>query len=149
TSSLSEVRGRGTATTCSPCLLRGRMTSFQLDPSAQAPWATTTVLFSGNCMSQLAVDHHHPCLIGARQSNASIQPAMARPISFGESSWREWRPATVTSVCAVCWQPAGEVEIRASSDEQTGLGLYEQLGDLARRQPVRVRDRDRSHVGGL
>jgi hypothetical protein len=30
--------GRGAATTCSPCLLRGRMTSFQLDPPAQAPW---------------------------------------------------------------------------------------------------------------
>jgi hypothetical protein len=28
------------------------MTSFQLDPSAQAPWATTTVLFSGNGMSR-------------------------------------------------------------------------------------------------
>src|SRR6516162_5246016 len=51
-SSLSEVRGRGAATTCSPSLLRRRMTSFQLDPSAQAPWATTTVLFSGNGMSR-------------------------------------------------------------------------------------------------
>src|SRR6266550_486108 len=47
-SSPSDVSGRGAATTCSPCLLRGRMTSLQLDPSAQAPWATTTVLFSGS-----------------------------------------------------------------------------------------------------
>ncbi len=29
-----------------------------------------------------------------------IQPAMARPISSGESSWTKWTPATVTSVCA-------------------------------------------------
>jgi hypothetical protein len=47
------------------------------------------------------------------------------------------------------WQPAGEVEIRAAADEQTGLCLYEQLGCTARRQPVRVGGRDRSHVGGL
>src|SRR4029453_7424285 len=36
------------------------------------------------------------------------------------------------------WQPAGEVEIRAAGDEQTGLGLHEQLGYTARRQPVPV-----------
>jgi hypothetical protein len=29
-----------------------------------------------------------------------IQPAMARPISSGESSWTKWIPATVTSSCA-------------------------------------------------
>src|SRR5262249_58210697 len=34
------------------------------------------------------------------QSNASIQPAMARPFSCGESSWTKCSPATVTSVCA-------------------------------------------------
>src|SRR5262249_887130 len=33
-------------------------------------------------------------------ANAPIQPAMARPISSGESSWTKWTPATVTSVCA-------------------------------------------------
>src|SRR5262249_1098434 len=44
--------GRGAATTCSPCLLRARMTSFQLDPSAQAPWATTTVPFSEKGISR-------------------------------------------------------------------------------------------------
>ena len=27
------------------------MTPFQLDPSAQAPWATTTMMFSENGMS--------------------------------------------------------------------------------------------------
>jgi hypothetical protein len=43
----------------------------------------------------------------------------------------------------------GEVEIRTAGDEQTGLGLHEQLGYTARRQPVRVGGRDRSHVGGL
>src|SRR5215470_5474756 len=46
-------------------------------------------------------------------------------------------------------QPAGEVEIRAADDEQTGLGLHEQLGHVALRQPVRVGGRDRRHVGGL
>src|SRR4029450_3048147 len=35
-----------------------------------------------------------------RQPNVPIQPATARPISSGESSWRKWTPATVTSVCA-------------------------------------------------
>jgi len=32
--------------------------------------------------------------------NFNIQPAMARPISSGESSWTKWTPATVTSACA-------------------------------------------------
>src|SRR5262249_4939657 len=32
--------------------------------------------------------------------NFDIQPAMACPISSGESSWTKWSPATVTSVCA-------------------------------------------------
>jgi hypothetical protein len=35
-----------------------------------------------------------------RQPSALIQPAMARPISSGESSWTKWSPAIVTSVCA-------------------------------------------------
>ena len=47
------------------------------------------------------------------------------------------------------WQPAGEVEIRAAGDEQTGLGLYEQFGYIARRKPVRIVGRDRSDVSGL
>src|SRR5690242_4320307 len=34
-----------------------------------------------------------------RQPNVPIQPAMARPISSGASSWRKWIPATVTSAC--------------------------------------------------
>src|SRR6516165_3126219 len=34
------------------------------------------------------------------QLNVFIQPAMARPISSGESSWTKWTPLTVTSVCA-------------------------------------------------
>jgi hypothetical protein len=34
------------------------------------------------------------------QHNVFIQPAIARPISSGESSWTKWTPLTVTSVCA-------------------------------------------------
>src|SRR5215470_7182361 len=47
------------------------------------------------------------------------------------------------------WQPAGEVEVSATGDEQTGLGLYKQLGYIARRQPVRVGGSYRSHVGRI
>src|SRR5262249_31993435 len=47
------------------------------------------------------------------------------------------------------WQPARKVEISAVGDEQTGLGLQEQLGYIARRQPVCVASRDRSHIGGI
>src|SRR6516165_3730512 len=47
------------------------------------------------------------------------------------------------------WQSASKVEICAACDEQPGLGLDEQLGYTARRQPVRVGGRNRSHVGGL
>src|SRR5262249_28830766 len=46
-----------------------------------------------------AVPGHHGFILRC-QRNVSIQPAMARPISSGESSWRKWSPATVTSVCA-------------------------------------------------
>ena len=45
------------------------------------------------------------------------------------------------------WPRASGVEIRAAGEERTGLGLHEQLGHVARRQPVRVGGRDRSHVG--
>src|SRR5262245_9076876 len=34
------------------------------------------------------------------EPNAFIQPAMARPISSGESSWTKWTPAIATSVWA-------------------------------------------------
>jgi hypothetical protein len=47
------------------------------------------------------------------------------------------------------WQSAGEVENRAAGENPTGLGLHEQLGHPARRQPVRVGCRDRSHFGRL
>src|SRR5262249_17016825 len=47
------------------------------------------------------------------------------------------------------WQCEGEVEMGGGGKEETGLGLHEQLGYIARRQPVRVGGRDRSHVGGL
>src|ERR1700689_5523937 len=42
---------------------------------------------------------------------------------------------------------ASGVEIRAGSQKRTGLSLHEQLGHIARRQPVRVGGHDRSHVG--
>ena len=38
--------------------------------------------------------------IRARSHVVFIQPATARPISSGESSWTKWTPRTVTSVCA-------------------------------------------------
>src|SRR5215472_11859616 len=44
-------------------------------------------------------------------------------------------------------QPAGKVEIRAAGEEQTGISLHEQLGYLARLQPICVGRHDRSHVG--
>jgi hypothetical protein len=44
--------------------------------------------------------HAIVALHGRGQPNAPIQPAMARPISSGESSWTKWIPATVFSVSA-------------------------------------------------
>ena len=87
-----------------------------------------------------------PCM--APVSPTPIQPAMARPISSGESSWRKWTPATVTSACD--GHPRTKSVLRVAGEDRTGLGLHEQLGHTARRQPVRVvGGRDRSHVGGL
>src|SRR5262249_60700332 len=45
--------------------------------------------------------------------------------------------------------PGETAESTPPSNEQTGLGLHEQLGYTARRQPVRVGGRDRSPVGWL
>src|SRR6516162_3030300 len=47
------------------------------------------------------------------------------------------------------WPGAGGIEICAAGEERTGLGLHEQLWHIARRQPVRVGGRNRSHVGWL
>src|SRR5262245_50066516 len=44
TSSLRDVRGIGAASTLNPSACRGRMTPFQLEPSAHAPWTTTIVI---------------------------------------------------------------------------------------------------------
>src|SRR5262249_10046731 len=43
-SSANEVRGIGAATTRSPSRARPRITYFQLEPSAHAPWTATTVI---------------------------------------------------------------------------------------------------------
>src|SRR2546421_5470334 len=47
------------------------------------------------------------------------------------------------------WPPADEVDQRIIGEDRTWLSLQEQLGHIARPQPVRVFSRDRSHVGGL
>src|ERR1700754_4699615 len=46
-------------------------------------------------------------------------------------------------------EAARQVENRAVGENPTWLGLQEQLGNIALRQPVRVGFHDRSHVGGL
>src|SRR5216683_4997747 len=45
--------------------------------------------------------------------------------------------------------PADEVDQRIIGEDRTWLSLQEQLGHLARPQPVRVFSRDRMHIGGL
>src|SRR4029077_9907221 len=47
------------------------------------------------------------------------------------------------------WPPADEVDQCIIGEDRTWLSLQEQLGHIARPQPVRVFSRDRSHVGGL
>src|SRR5215467_14854217 len=47
------------------------------------------------------------------------------------------------------WPPADEVDQRIIGEDRTRLSLQEQLGHIARPQPVRVFSRDRGHVGGL
>src|SRR4029077_21077215 len=47
------------------------------------------------------------------------------------------------------WPPADEVDQRIIGEDRTWLSLQEQLGYIARPQPVRVFSRDRMHIGGL
>src|SRR5580704_6413266 len=47
------------------------------------------------------------------------------------------------------WPPADEVDERIIGEDRPWLGLQEQLGHIARPQPVRVFSRDRMHIGGL
>ena len=47
------------------------------------------------------------------------------------------------------WEAAGQVENRAVGEDSAGLGPQEQLGHIARCQPVSVGGHDRSYVGGL
>src|SRR5260370_12038145 len=47
------------------------------------------------------------------------------------------------------WPPADEVDQRIIGEDRTWLSLQEQLGHIARPQPVRVFSRDRMHIGGL
>ena len=95
TSSRNDVRGSGAAA-LTPSAANGAMIFAQLDPSAQAPWVSTTL--TSFCRHPVAPDI--AALRSPSQSNAPIQPAMARPISSGESSCTKWTPATVFSVSA-------------------------------------------------
>src|SRR5262249_23451035 len=47
------------------------------------------------------------------------------------------------------WPPADKVDQPIIGEDRTWLNLQEQLGHIARPQPVRVFSRDRSHIGGL
>src|SRR5262249_20503426 len=47
------------------------------------------------------------------------------------------------------WPPADEVDQPIIGENRTWLSLQEQLGHIARPQPVRVFSRDRMHIGGL
>src|ERR1700733_12423324 len=52
-SSLSDVNGIGAAITFKPRSSSERITACQLEPSAHAPWTTTTVAFFGKLMMLL------------------------------------------------------------------------------------------------
>src|SRR6516225_2337312 len=47
------------------------------------------------------------------------------------------------------WPPADEVDQPIVGKDRTWLRLQEQLGHIARAQPIRVFSRDRIHIGGL
>src|SRR5215472_3359707 len=47
------------------------------------------------------------------------------------------------------WPCADGIEIRSTTEERTGLGLYEQLGHITRRQPFSIGRHDGIHVGRL
>src|SRR5262249_59958758 len=46
------------------------------------------------------------------------------------------------------WPPTDEVDQPIIGEDRTWLSLQEQLGHIARPQPVRVFSRDRMHIGG-
>src|SRR5262249_28019026 len=111
-------------------------------PSAHAPWASTTLTSFAAILLLLKSRRRVPSSAQRPHPAGDGPPDFVRRIFLDEMKPRDRH-------LGLRWQPAGELEIRAAGDEQTGLGPYEQLGHIARRQPVRVGGRDRSYVGGL
>src|SRR5215510_12772684 len=142
TSSARDVSGSGAADTFTPSALSAVITCAQLDPSAHAPWASTTLTSFAAILLLLTSWPAWPPSAQRPHPSGDGPPDLVRRIFLEEMDPRDRH-------LGLRWQPAGEVEIRAAGDEQTGLGLHEQLGYTARRQPARVGGRDRSHVGGL
>src|SRR5262249_13861333 len=118
------------------------MTRAQLDPSAHAPWASTTL----TSFAILLLLTWWPCL-APRSAQGPHPPGDGLPDLVWRIFLDEMEPRD--RHFGLRWQTAGEGEIRAAGDEQTRLGLHEQLGHVVRCQPVCVACCDRSHVGGL
>src|SRR5215469_5912162 len=88
-------------------------------------------------------------------SPSCMAPSAQRPHPFGDSPpdlvWGifldEMDPCH--RLLGQRWPPADEVDQRIIGEDRTWLSLQEQLGHIARPQPVRVFSRDRMHIGGL
>src|SRR5262252_3415857 len=125
-SSARDVSGSGAADTFTPSALSAVMTRAELDPSAHAPWANTTLTSFGAilllitswlCAWPSSAQRPHPPGDGL--------PDLVRRIFLEEMEPRDRH-------LGLRWQTAGKVEIRTAGHEQTRLGLDEQLGHIAR-----------------
>src|SRR5262249_48717742 len=119
TSSASDVSGSGAAHTLAPSAFSAVMTRAQLDPSAHAPWASTTLrsfvaisllLISWPGMAPASPQRRHPA--------GDVLPDLVRRIFLDVMDPRDRH-------LGLRWQPAGELEIGATGEEQTGLRLHE------------------------
>src|SRR5215467_1388525 len=140
-SSATDVSGSGAADAFTPSALSAVMTRAQLDPSTHAPWARTMLTFAAILPPDI-VRRHGPSSAQRPHPTGDGLPDLVGRIFLDEMDPPD-------SHLGLRCKPAGEVENRATSEDPTGLGLEEELGYIARHQPVRIGCYDLSHVGGV
>src|SRR5262245_65306292 len=129
TSSGSDVSGRGAADTFTAAAFSPLMTRAQLDPSAHAPWASTTLTSFAAFLNPLifrpraasSSQLSHPADDGPPElvRRVFLDVVAPRDLGLGQR-----------------WQSADEGEILPVGEDRTRLGPDEYLGHTASSEPV-------------
>src|SRR4029077_3538270 len=118
-------------------------------PPGPGPTPEPALVRGGADLEQCSPEQTRPFVSGAWPPSAQLPhpagdgpPDLVRRIFLDEMDPRH-------RLLGQRWPPADEVDQRIIGEDRTWLSLQEQLGHIARPQPVRVFSRDRMHIGGL